>query len=302
MTITPPILPKRTDATDAELERRLIYSSHIEAAFRNQFKISESGPIKKFFEWLVQSDDYALFNFWIAKLQRPSCGRIASVWKWKSLRREPREGASPLMMLQPMGPILYVYDEFDTDGDRIEDDSFKIERPHTTDSIRDLIQKCTFNGIRVHFDQEYLKEKTKEGKYITAYFDIKIDPKSDREQAFSDLVRDLASLYCGHYGPHPDFLRWPDRARLSDSDKLVEVDIVEFLVLARANIPQGTPLQIARMLRDAASPNVMLDTVIRAAALIEQHWKPPPEKPEIYRYRGVAPRIQMPAQHRLDYE
>jgi hypothetical protein len=61
--------------------------------------------------------NFAPFNAMILHLQRPGLRFAASEFDWKTcFRRNVREGAHPLIILWPFGPIALVYDLEDTEG------------------------------------------------------------------------------------------------------------------------------------------------------------------------------------------
>ena len=52
---------------------------------------------------------YAPFNAMLVHVQRPGARYVASASRWQHYRRRIRSGANPLVILQPMGPVMFVF-------------------------------------------------------------------------------------------------------------------------------------------------------------------------------------------------
>jgi hypothetical protein len=74
---------------------------------------------------------YAPFNAMLVHIQKPGAGYVAPPHRWLSVyRRRIKTEAKPLVILQPMGPVMFVFDVSDTEP---EDDAAplpaEVERP-----------------------------------------------------------------------------------------------------------------------------------------------------------------------------
>ena len=53
------------------------------------------------------------YNAMLVYMQRPGAGEVATAAQWKALGAEIKEGANPLVILRPFGPVEFVFEEGD---------------------------------------------------------------------------------------------------------------------------------------------------------------------------------------------
>ena len=59
----------------------------------------------------------------LLQVQKPGLSYAASARDWRErFGRTPKEGARPLLILWPFGPVALVYDVLDTEGDDLPQD------------------------------------------------------------------------------------------------------------------------------------------------------------------------------------
>jgi hypothetical protein len=82
-------------------------------------------------------NNFAPFNPMLLQLQKPGLRFAASEHDWNNtFNRTIREGARPLIILWPFGPIALVYDIVDTEGDPLPEDVTQAFRAAGSDSRR----------------------------------------------------------------------------------------------------------------------------------------------------------------------
>lgn len=60
---------------------------------------------------------YSPFNAMLVHIQRPGARSVAPAHRWLyKYGRTIKPGARPLVILQPMGPVMFVFDVSDTEG------------------------------------------------------------------------------------------------------------------------------------------------------------------------------------------
>jgi len=74
-------------------------------------------------EFVDRLPHIALFHPLLLNIPKPGLPFAASERDWKiRLNRTVNEGARPLVILWPFGPVAFVYDMEDTEGDPLPDD------------------------------------------------------------------------------------------------------------------------------------------------------------------------------------
>ena len=81
---------------------------------------TRSKDYRELLDFVVRLRGFAPFNAMLLQVQRPGLSYAASRrdW-WERFRREPTEGARPLLILWPFGPVALVYDVMDTEGEHL---------------------------------------------------------------------------------------------------------------------------------------------------------------------------------------
>ena len=84
---------------------------------------TRSADYKALLDFVVRLRNFALFNAMLLQVQKPGLTYAASAYDWRErFGRRPTEGARPLLILWPFGPVVLVYDVLDTEGDPLPED------------------------------------------------------------------------------------------------------------------------------------------------------------------------------------
>lgn len=71
-------------------------------------------------DFVVRLRNFAPFNALLLQIQKPGLHHAASARDWReNFERTIKDGARPLLILWPFGPVALVYDLIDTDGDEL---------------------------------------------------------------------------------------------------------------------------------------------------------------------------------------
>jgi len=96
-------------------------------------------------------NNFAPFNPMLLQLQKPGLRFAASEHDWNNtFNRSIREGARPLIILWPFGPIALVYDIVDTEGDPLPEDvtqAFRAAGAITAERMRQFAPSLERVGI-----------------------------------------------------------------------------------------------------------------------------------------------------------
>jgi hypothetical protein len=237
---------------------------------------------------------YSPFNAMLIHTQMPGAHFACTARRWRQeYRREIKISARPILILQPKGPILFVFDVGDTAPlpnapslPRQVEDPFRVRSGKVGGQLGSTIQNAKRDGVRVtdradgsqragsiqrvatgqHIDFTVGKKSTR----IPLRFDLVLNSAHSAEARFGTLVHELAHLYCGHLGS-PDVRWWPDRQNLSHDVREFEAESVSYLVCSRLGIDPASEVYLAEYVRRCpTTPPISLDRVFKSVGLLEQ--------------------------------
>jgi hypothetical protein len=205
---------------------------------------------------------YSPFNAALVRLQPPGARyvRTDKVWN-ETYRRVLRPGAQPLIIMQPGGPYMLVYDVGDTEAlpgaprlpREVTDPmsaSSMLDQQHvdhlwntTVDNaVRDGIRVTLVNNAPLHAGSARwsrlpgtvrrpgARSADAPEEYGRTY-EVEVSRHLAPLDRYVTLVHELAHLYCGHLGT-PDPKRWASRRGSKVRDE-VEAESVAYIVLSR---------------------------------------------------------------------
>ena len=108
----------KQDSVEKESARTLLDQLLIDSRL-----YTKSKDYKELLDFAVRLPNVATFNAMLLQIQKPGLKYAASAYDWLSrFGRRPKEGARPLLILWPFGPVALVYDEMDTEGEPLPED------------------------------------------------------------------------------------------------------------------------------------------------------------------------------------
>jgi hypothetical protein len=241
---------------------------------------------------------YSPFNAILIYTQMPGAHFVCTARRWrKDYHREIKIGARPIVILQPMGPILFVFDVSDTAPLpnarplplRVED-PFQVRSGKIGEQLALTIENAKRDGVRVSEradgsqragsiqraaagqDLEFTvaKKQMFKSTQIPLWFELLLNSNLSAETRYGTLVHELAHLYCGHLGT-PNGRWWPDRQNLSHVVREFEAESVSYLVCARLGFDTASDEYLAGYVRRSpVTPPISLDRVMKSVWLLEQ--------------------------------
>lgn len=244
---------------------------------------------------------YSPFNAMLVHVQMAGAKYVAPPHRWlRDFGRRIRAGARPLVILQPMGPVMFVFDVSDTEPTENAkslppevDKPFEVRKGHVGDRLERVIENAKRDGLRITKSHEgsqsagsirrvakdvRVSQKFQMGvdKYrnpifteIPVRYDLLINGKLSREAQYVTIVHELAHLYCGHLGT-PNDKWWPDRRGLNHGTREFEAESVAYLVCSRSNIDNPSEQYLSGYVgKEVDVPPISLECVMKAAGLIE---------------------------------
>ena len=239
---------------------------------------------------------YSPYNAMLVHIQMPGATYVAPPQRWRDrFRRLIRPGARPLVILKPMGPVMFVFDVSDTDGlpnspplpkDVLS--PFEILHGQVADQLERTIENSRRDGVEI-FEQQagsqsaglirtalrkgtlwYRLGKDSKPVEVPLRYEMLVNGAHTREVKYATIVHELAHLYCGHLGtPNPSW--WPDRRGLDTRICEFEAESVCYLVCERLGVDNPSAEYLTNYIQGIPeTPPISLDCVMKAAGLIEQ--------------------------------
>jgi hypothetical protein len=241
--------------------------------------------------------NYSPFNGLLLYVQNPQAAYVATARNWlQKFRRQPRYDARPLLILAPKGPILFVFDIHDTEGEPVA--SALLQPPAAGQRMpakiyANTLHNCASHGIAVY---ETTAEKAAAGpasritpalrrefkdfslEKDTSYL-VLINKSQSLEDKYSSLVHELGHIFCGHLGIDRHAW-WPEREDSNLNGEELEADAVAYLVCRRLGWQARSAKFLTRLLqKNQQLPVFSLNALLQAATYAEDmgsfRWKAP---------------------------
>jgi hypothetical protein len=239
----------------------------------------DSGSYKELLSFVTKLRNVAPFNAMLLQLQKPGITHVASAYDWFSrFNRRPKEGARPLLILWPFGPVATVYDVQDTEGDPLPTDAFAFPSSGqiTTSKIHSFVGLlCRKNIDLVYVDSGDASAgaiqvvKRGNSKEIATQYHISVNRNHDPAVQFTTVVHELGHLFLGHLGADKK-LKVPKRRSMSHDDVELEAESVAFLVCERHGISPKSENYLSHFVKtDTDVDSIDLYQIMRAAGHVE---------------------------------
>ena len=238
-----------------------------------------SEEYKNLLDFVVRLRNFAPFNAMLLQVQKPGLSYAASApdW-WERFERTPKEGARPLLILWPFGPVAFVYDVMDTEGKDLPNGVaiFVSHGPIDEQKITSFIPLLGRRNLEWYPVDEgdqragairVLKRATTTKETTT--YRIFINRNHSAPVQFATLTHELGHLFLGHLG-QDKMLNVPQRIDLDHRQRELEAESVSYLVCARNNVTSKSESYLAGYVRQNTTvDNVDVYQIMRAAGQVE---------------------------------
>jgi len=264
-----------------------------------QYKTSES--FCELMKFVSRFRFYSPFNAMLVHVQMPGATFVAPPYRWfRDHQRQIKIGARPLVILQPMGPVMFVFDVSDTvpteDARPLPSEiekPFEVRAGKIGNELERVIDNSKRDGLRItqspagsqsagsichvakginnsqKFQTGIDKHRNPIFEDIPIKYDLLVNGSLSSEAKYVTIVHELAHLYCGHLGTFNDRW-WPDRRGLGKDECEFEAESVAYLVCCRAGIDTPSEQYLSCFVKEQSQvPRISLDCVMKAAGLIE---------------------------------
>jgi len=240
---------------------------------------TQSKDYKELLDFVVRLRNFAPFNAMLLQVQKPGLRFAASARDWRErFGRKPKEGARPLLILWPFGPVALVYDEMDTEGEPLPEDVASFFAKGATDealiaSFKPLVERkniewCSVDAgdknagsIRV-IKRAITKEETTQYRMI-------VNRNHSPAVQLTTIAHELGHMFLGHLGPDKK-LNVPDRPQSNQVQQELEAESVAFIVCARNGVKSKSESYLANYVnQNTTVENTDIYQIMRAAGQVE---------------------------------
>ena len=265
---------QQEDLFEAEEARSLLDQLIADSRLYRQGK-----DYKALLDFVVRLRNFAPFNAMLLQVQKPGLSYAASARDWRErFGRWPKEGARPLLILWPFGPVALVYDVKDTDGKPLPEDvsTFVAHGPIDRNRLRSfqaLLKKKSIDWIEVDEGDNRagsirVIRRAVDDKEFTQYR-MHINRNHESAVQFVTLAHELAHLFLGHLGADKK-INVPQRHVPKHAQQELEAESVAFIVCERQGVKSKSQTYLSNFVRaDTVVEHLDLYQVTRAAGQIE---------------------------------
>lgn len=238
-----------------------------------------SKDYKDLLDFVIRLRNFAPFNAMLLQVQKPGLSYAASARDWRErFERHPKEGARPLLILWPFGPVALVYDVQDTEGRPLPED------------VSGFVARGSIDESALQVFQPLLKKKNIDLAWVDAgdhsaglvrvvrraandkeatHYRIHINRNHVPSVKFTTLAHELGHLTLGHLGPDKK-LSVPGRPALSHSQQELEAESVAYIVCERNGIQSKSQTYLSNFVGTNTTLNDLdVYQIVRAAGLVE---------------------------------
>lgn len=251
--------------------------------------------------------DYAPFNALLVHTQRSGAHYVAPAYRWREkYRRRVKPGEQPLVILQPRGPVMFVYDVSQTEPEpgapplpsMVTDPFAMAPMKRAEPALGRTIDNAKADGVRLTqvpagsqaagcirtavpglTQTVQAKRRPPEFVDVPIRYEVEVNRDHTPTEQYATLAHELGHLYCGHLGT-PNAKWWPDRRRTDRVLREFEAESVAYIACQRLDANARMPPFLADYLDEAPEvPDRMsLERVMTAAGRVIEMataWCPP---------------------------
>lgn len=249
--------PRTSGVRRSEATRSILYM--VEHALR----YGKVRSLTQLLDQVAGFPQYKPYNALLVLLQRPAATYVLPAHDWEArYGRAIRPNEQPLVMLQPQGPVMFLFDVSqteETDGSRPL--PVRLENPYAMRpsvaaplALQHVVENAKADGVRVlpaRFGTPYAgcisrstestnqmvltKRRPETHAEVAVRFEVLLNETYSPTEQLATLAHELGHLFCGHLGSQPSQLFpgeefWRDRRGLSHPQKELEAESVARVV------------------------------------------------------------------------
>jgi hypothetical protein len=260
-----------TDAAARNLLDQLLTDSRL---------YTKSRDYKDLLDFVIRLRNFAPFNAMLLQVQKPGLRFAASACDWRErFQRTPKEGARPLLILWPFGPVALVYDGLDTEGKELPADAASCFVAHGTINQESI---SSFAGLMSSKHVECRTVDAGDGaagsirvikRAVTSkdptFYRVLLNRNHEAATQFVTIAHELGHLFLVHLGLDKK-LSIPDRSTMTHAQVELEAESVAYLVCARNGVGSKSEVYLSHYVEEKTTiDDIDVYQVVRAAGQIE---------------------------------
>jgi len=239
---------------------------------------------------------YKPFNALLVLLQRPSASYLLPAHRWKERwGRVSRPGEQPLVMLQPGGPVMFLFDVSQTEApDGSKQLPLQLRNPYAMDHVPSaefalnwVTLNAKLDGVRVSpaghglpsagciwpsdrgmTQPTLVKKKPETFRPVRVRYETLLNDAYSATERLATFAHELGHLYCGHIGTHDPEL-WTSRPGLAEPLAELEAESVARIVFKRLAPGVELPPHLDQYFGNGEPrPNADIERVLVAAGRV----------------------------------
>ena len=223
--------------------------------------------------------NFAPFNAMLLQVQKPGLSYAASAHDWRErFGCYPKDGARPLLILWPFGPVALVYDVMDVEGGPLPEDVANLIAVGAIDEtrMRGFGSLLSGKGIECRWVDEgdnhagLIRRMPGTAEDAVIRFHIRINKNHSAPVQFSTLAHELAHLALGHLGPDKR-LRVPPRPIPDQAQRELEAESAAFIVCKRNGVEVKSQSYLSNFVKASGdAESIDIYRVMLAAGRVEE--------------------------------
>lgn len=243
-------------------------------------RLYKTGPsYRVLLDFVIRLRNFAPFNAMLLQVQKPGLMYAASRVDWMHrFGRTIKEGARPLLILWPFGPVALVYDVADTDGEPLPDgvSPFTAIGSISSEMLGAYAKRLAgkhivWNPVDAGAGHAGSIRCTKRAANPSdpSQYHMNVNSNHEPSVQFATVVHELAHLFLGHLGKDK-YLSVPVRLPLSQAQRELEAESVSYLVCARNGVETNAETYLSNYVQQETSiESLDLYQIMRAAGQAE---------------------------------
>lgn len=267
-------------------------SAAIDLLYQQALSLDKGGGLdafQAFTSTMSRFSNLSAYNAMLVMVQRPGALAVGGRRQWAEIKRSVKPDAIPIVVLQAFGPVRFLFEFSDTEGDEIPGEkmsSLFAVGVVAEDQFKQVKTACEKYGIEVmETDQygtllagtaaamNYLPERLTPQSNVAPRYRVKLNVKHDLPTRFATLAHELGHIFCGHLGADIKG-RWPNRSGLTYKQRELEAEAVAWLVCQRTGVSPRSKEYLSSLANPQDIRAVSVYAIFEAANRVESRTMP----------------------------